>query len=70
MTFTIERNATLQEHAVNAAIYLKDKYPDKDLDDYLQSLNRYLFSINMDNETFIIFKIHFEYKLRELFQNN
>ena len=70
MTFTIERNATLQKHAVNAAIHLKDKYPDKDLEDYLQSLNLYSQKMNMENETFIIFKIHFEYKLRELFQNN
>ena len=67
MPFTIERNATLQEHAVNAAIYLKDKYPDKYLEDYLQSLNLYSQKMNMDNDTFNIFKIHFEYKLRELF---
>lgn len=65
MTFTIERIATLQEYAINAAIYLKDKFPDKDLEDYLQSLN--LYSQNMENETFNIFKIHFEHKLRELF---
>ena len=67
MPFTIERNTTLQEHAVNAAIYLKDKYPDKDLEDYLQFLNLYSQKMNIENETFIIFKIHFEYKLRELF---
>lgn len=67
MPFTIERNATLQEHAVNAAIYLKDKYPDKYLEDYLQSLNLYSQKMNMENDTFNIFKIHFEYKLRELF---
>jgi len=67
MPFTIERNTTLQEHAVNAAIYLKDKYPDKYLEDYLQSLNLYSQKMNMDNDTFNIFKIHFEYKLRELF---
>lgn len=67
MPFTIERNATLQEHAVNAAIYLQDKFPDKDLVDYLQFLNLYSQKMNIENETFIIFKIHFEYKLRELF---
>ena len=67
MTFYTDINVTLQEHAINSAIYLKDKYPDKCLEDYLQYLDLYS---NTENETFNIFKIHFEHKLRELFQNN
>jgi hypothetical protein len=66
MPSNLERNTTLQEYAINAAIYLKDTFPDKDLEDYLQSVNLYS-QIYMNNESFNIFKIHFEHKLRELF---
>ena len=67
MPSNLERNTTLQEYAINAAIYLQDKFPDKDLEDYLQFLNLYSQKMDMEDETFNIFKIHFEHKLRELF---
>lgn len=69
MPVVIESNITsLQEHAINAAIFLKDKFPDKELEDFLQAANSY--NLSPINYNYNIFIIHFEHKLRELFQNN